>query len=313
MNQKVKGYLLATVAAATYGMNPLFALPLYSDGMSPDSVLFLRYLLAIPVLGVMIKLRGRTFSLERRDIFPLLLLGLLFALSSLALFGSYNYMDAGIASTLLFVYPIMVAVIMSVFFKEKLTVQTVVCILMALGGIGLLYKGSDGATLSLPGTLMVIGSALSYAIYIVAVNQSRLKSVPTLKLTFYVLLFGWGLYAVRAIINGGIDFPSPEKWYLWLCVVGLAVLPTAVSLLCTTAAIQAIGSTPTAILGAMEPVTAIFFGITVFGETLTLRDTAGLILIVIAVSLVVLGGQLPAYLMHIRKMFPALKRRLKRK
>ena len=119
MNAKVKGYMLGAIAAATYGMNPLFALPLYKAGMDPDSVLFFRYLFAIPVLGIMLKARGRNFKLCRKDIPPLIVLGFLVAFSSLALFLSYNYMEAGIASTLLFVYPIMVALIMSLLFKGQ--------------------------------------------------------------------------------------------------------------------------------------------------------------------------------------------------
>ena len=120
MNTKTKGYILGIIAAAGYGMNPLFALPLYKAGMNPDSVLFFRYLFAIPVLGIMIKARGRNFKLQRKEVLPLVIMGLLVALSSLALFLSYNYMEAGIASTLLFVYPIMVALIMAFVFKEKL-------------------------------------------------------------------------------------------------------------------------------------------------------------------------------------------------
>ena len=121
MNSKAKGYLLGAVAAASYGMNPLFALPLYKAGMNPDSVLFYRYLFAIPLLGIMLKARGRNFRLERRQVFPLIVMGLLVAISSLTLFESYNYMDVGIASTLLFVYPIMVTLIMAFVYKEKLT------------------------------------------------------------------------------------------------------------------------------------------------------------------------------------------------
>ena len=190
MNTKAKGYLLGAVAAATYGMNPLFALPLYKAGMDPDSVLFFRYLFAIPLLGTMLKARGRDFKLHRREIVPLVLLGLLVALSSLSLFLSYNYMDAGIASTLLFVYPIFVALIMAFGFREKLSPQTALCILLALAGIGLLFKGSDGSTLNITGTVLVMVSALSYAIYIVGVNRPVLKSVATLKVTFYVLRHG---------------------------------------------------------------------------------------------------------------------------
>lgn len=147
MNGKAKGYILAAIAAATYGMNPLFALPLYQTGMDPDSVLFFRYLFAIPILGIMIKARGRDFKIQQKEILPLIALGLLVALSSLTLFQSYNFMDAGIASTLLFVYPIMVALIMVAFFKEKMTLLTILCILMALGGIALLFKGGGGGRL----------------------------------------------------------------------------------------------------------------------------------------------------------------------
>ena len=251
MNVKAKGYALGVIAAATYGMNPLFALPLYEAGMNPESVLFFRYLFAIPVLGAMIKLRGRDFKLKRKEVFPLIIMGLLMALSSLTLFQSYNYMAAGIASTLLFVYPIMVALIMAFLFKEKLTLQTILCIILALGGIALLYKGEDGSTLSLLGVLLVIVSALSYAIYIVAANRPLLREIATLKLTFYVLVFGFSLFLVR--VDFGANLHVVDTWYLWGNLLALAVFPTAISFLCTTQAIQYIGSTPTAILGALGP------------------------------------------------------------
>ena len=306
MNVKAKGYALGAIAAASYGMNPLFALPLYKAGMDPDSVLFFRYLFAIPLLGIMLKTRGRSFKMQRREVFPLIVMGLLVAVSSLTLFESYNYMDVGIASTLLFVYPIMVTLIMSFVYKEKLTVQLIVCMLLALVGIGLLYKGSDGATLSLIGTLFVFASSLSYAIYIVGVNQSTLKDIPTLKVTFYVLLFGVSLFVVRLFVRGNCYVPDMSQWYLWGNLLALAVFPTAISFLCTTGAIQYIGSTPTAILGALEPVTAVFFGVVVFWETLSIRDIIGLVLIISAVSFVIAGGNITSYLVRFRKLFPRL-------
>lgn len=304
MNVKAKGYILGAIAAATYGMNPLFALPLYKTGMDPDSVLFFRYLFAIPLLGIMIKARGRNFKLKRKQIIPLIIMGLLISISSLALFQSYNYMEAGIASTLLFVYPIMVALIMSFFFKEKLTIQTVLCILLALAGIGLLYKGGDGATLSLVGIGLVMASSLSYAIYIVGVSQSVLKDVATLKLTFYVLLFGLTLFLVR--VDFGVHLFIVDKWYLWGNLLALAVFPTAISFLCTTRAVQYIGSTPTAILGALEPVTAVFFGVTIFGESLTPRLIGGILMIILAVTLIIVGSNITIYLVRFRKLFPKL-------
>lgn len=311
MNAKAKGYILGSIAAASYGMNPLFALPLYKAGMDPDSVLFFRYLFAIPLLGIMIKARGRSFKIQRKETFPLIIMGLLVALSSLTLFLSYNYMAAGIASTLLFVYPIMVALIMAMVFKEKLALQTIVCMLLALGGIGLLYKSEDGSTLSLIGTLLVFASSLSYAIYIVGINQTSLKNVATLKVTFYVLLFGLSLFVARLLYSGVLN--TPDQWYLWANLFALAVFPTAISFLCTTGAIQYIGSTPTAILGALEPVTAIFFGIAVFGESLTVRESFGLVMIIVAVTFVIAGGNITSQLVRFRKLFPRLPIRSKKR
>ena len=311
MNAKAKGYILGSIAAASYGMNPLFALPLYKAGMDTDSVLFFRYLFAIPLLGIMIKARGRAFKIQRKETFPLIIMGLLVALSSLTLFLSYNYMAAGIASTLLFVYPIMVALIMAMVFKEKLALQTIVCMLLALGGIGLLYKSEDGSTLSLIGTLLVFASSLSYAIYIVGINQTSLKNVATLKVTFYVLLFGLSLFVARLLYSGVLN--TPDQWYLWANLLALAVFPTAISFLCTTGAIQYIGSTPTAILGALEPVTAIFFGIAVFGESLTVRESFGLVMIIVAVTFVIAGGNITSQLVRFRKLFPRLPIRSKKR
>lgn len=306
MNVKVKGYLLGALAAASYGMNPLFALPLYSDGMDPYSVLFFRYLFAIPILGIMLKARGRTFAVSRHDILPLVVMGLLLAMSSLSLFLSYNYMEAGIASTMLFVYPIMVAVIMAIFFRERITAQTASCILVALVGIALLYKGSDGATLDATGVMWVMVSALSYALYIVGVNRPRLKGIATLKLTFYALVFGFSIFIVCT--DFGRALTSPSAWYKWGNLVALALFPTAISFLCTTQAIQYIGSTPTAILGALEPLTAVFFGVTVFGEALTPRLMFGIVMIIAAVSALVAGGSITSHLIRFKKMFPRLRR-----
>lgn len=306
MNVKVKGYLLGALAAASYGMNPLFALPLYKDGMDPYSVLFFRYLFAIPILGIMLKARGRTFAVSRHDLLPLVVMGLLLAMSSLSLFLSYNYMEAGIASTMLFVYPIMVAVIMALFFRERITALTASCILVALVGIALLYKGSDGATLDATGVMWVMVSALSYALYIVGVNRPRLKGIATLKLTFYALVFGFSIFIVCTDFGRALTLPS--VWYMWANLVALALFPTAISFLCTTQAIQYIGSTPTAILGALEPLTAVFFGVTVFGEALTPRLMFGIVMIIAAVSALVAGGSITSHLIRFKKMFPRLRR-----
>lgn len=287
-NNKTKGFILGAIAAASYGMNPLFTLPLYSAGMSVDTVLFYRYSLAVIVLGIMMKFQKQSFAIKRVDVLPLCIMGLLFAFSSLFLFMSYNYMDAGIASTILFVYPVLVAIIMAVVFKEKVSPITMFSIALAFVGISMLCKSPGGQTLSLVGITFVFLSSLSYAIYIVGVNRSSLKDMPIAKLTFYVLLFGLSVYVVRLQFCTELQvIPTPM---LWINAVSLAVFPTVISLVTMTKAIHYIGSTPTAILGALEPVTALFFGVLVFGEQLTPRIILGILMVITAVTLII-GGK----------------------
>ena len=263
MNDKVKGFVVGAVAAATYGMNPLFALPLYKEGLSADSVLFYRYSMAVAMLGVIMKFTKQSFALKRRELLPLVIGGLLFSGSSLFLFLSYRHMDAGIASTILFVYPVMVAVIMALFFHEKITPVTVFSIVLALSGIALLYKGGDGGPLSFAGITLVMLSALAYAIYIVGVKVSALRELPGAVLTFYALLFGLSIYVVR--LKFGLELQWIPSWTALANILMIAFLPTVISLVCTALAIRYIGATPTAILGALEPVSAVFFGVMVFG------------------------------------------------
>lgn len=289
-NNKTKGFILGAIAAASYGMNPLFTLPLYSAGMSVDTVLFYRYSLAVIVLGIMMKFQKQSFAIKRVDVLPLCIMGLLFAFSSLFLFMSYNYMDAGIASTILFVYPVLVAIIMAVVFKEKVSPITMFSIALAFVGISMLCKSPGGQTLSLVGITFVFLSSLSYAIYIVGVNRSSLKDMPIAKLTFYVLLFGLSVYVVRLQFCTELQvIPTPM---LWINAVLLAVFPTVISLVTMTKAIHYIGSTPTAILGALEPVTALFFGVLVFGEQLTPRIILGILMVITAVTLIIGGKSL---------------------
>lgn len=312
-NERLKGFACGAIAAASYGMNPLFALPLYGAGMRADSVLFYRYFFAILLLGILMKVRGDSFSLKRADLLPLAVMGLLFSFSSLFLFASYNYMDAGIASTILFVYPVLVAVIMAVFFHEKVSFLTMLSIALAFAGISLLYEGGDGKTLDALGVLFVFLSSLTYAIYIVGVNRSSLKELPTAKLTFYALLFGITVYVVR--LDGCTALQPVPSPLLWVNVLSLALFPTIISLVMMTLSIHRIGSTPAAILGALEPVTALFFGVVVFGERLTPRIVFGVLLILSAVTLIIAARPLLEWarplLQRARPLLQQVRRRIR--
>lgn len=292
MNSNLKGTICGVGAAVSYGMNPLGALPLYAEGINTNTVLFYRYGLAVILLGIFMLIQRKSFAITLKELAVLVPLGVLFSLSSLTLFVSFHYMDAGIACTLLFVYPVLVAVLMAVFFKEKITVVTVFSITLALSGIGLLYNGGEGDALSLTGVLFVFASSLTYALYIIIVNKSSLR-MSTVKLTFYVLIF-----AIILIIASSLCGDETNRLQMlsglnqWGYAVVLALFPTVISLILMAISVHEIGSTPTAVLGALEPLTAVILGITLFGESFTLRLAVGIILILTAVIFIIMGKSL---------------------
>ena len=274
---KHKGIICGILAAVCYGTNPFGALPLYEEGVNTASVLFYRFSMAVLMLAVMLIVERKSFSVKKGELKTLASLGALFAVSSITYYQSFRFMDAGIASTILFVYPVMVAVIMAAFFKESVTLSTVSAIFLALLGIGLLYRGGEGATLSTMGIILVMLSSLSYAVYIVIVNQSSIR-MSSLKLTFYVLLICMMCLLVYSFTSPDLQIqlpPTPRAWF-YACWLGL--VPTVLSLVLMTIAVHEIGATPTAIMGALEPLTAVAIGVMLFGESLTIRLVVGIVL-----------------------------------
>lgn len=188
MSLKSKGVIYGVISAISYGTNPLGALFLYQQGLNANSVLFYRFSIAAVLLAGLMVIQKKNFSISKKELLVISFLGVLFGISSLSLFTSFHFMDAGVASTILFVYPVMVAAIMAVFFKEKISFITIVSIVLALAGIALLYKGGGEGSLSSLGVALVMVSSLAYAIYIVVVNKSSM-AMSSIKLTFFVLLF----------------------------------------------------------------------------------------------------------------------------
>ena len=275
---KLKGFAAALLAAIFYGTNPLGTLQLYADGMNPSSVLVYRYAFATLMFLIWMAAKRESLTISWGTAIRLAILGTLMSMSSATLYLSFRYMDAGVASTILFSYPIMVAVLMVVFYHEHLTWSTTLCILMAVSGIALLYHGKGGVTL-------VILSSLLYAFYIIGVNQTHTKLSPV-KFTFWIVFFGLiALLVYTLFVSEPLEpLRTPLEW---ASALQLALLPTVLSLYFINIAIEHIGSTPTAIMGAVEPVTAVCIGVCIFGESFTLRLAIGIVLILSAVILLV--------------------------
>lgn len=281
-----KGYINGIIAAISYGTNPLFALPMYKLGMGVNSVLFYRYLFAVIIYGLWLKFFKKiSFKISFKEFICLLVMAILFAFSSVSLFESFKYLASGIACTILFVYPIMVALISAIFFKEKLTKSSILAMFISLSGIFILNGGINGK-LNFIGIIWVLLSALVYSIYIVLVkNLSPIKHIKYEKLSLYIMLLGLSVLVYN--LKFCTELQPITDFRVLACAVALAIFPTVISLETINIAIRLIGPTTTAILGALEPLTAIFFGVLLFSEKITFNTIIGIILIIGGVLLVI--------------------------
>lgn len=287
-----KGVLCGMLTAISYGTNPLFALPMLAAGIGVNSILFYRYFFAAALYGAfLLIIKKRSLRLRWREGATLLILALLFSFSSIALFSSFEYIDAGISCTLLFVYPSLVALLSALFYGEKLSRDIVVAIIASGAGVALLARGdSELQPQAGLGICYALISALLYALYIVGVRHAKhLRRVRSDKLNFYIMLFGFLIYVINLDFCTKLQgLPSP---FLWGCALLLALIPTIFSLETLTLAIKLIGPTRAAILGALEPLTAMVIGIALFGEQLSGRIAAGFALIIAGVLVVVARKQ----------------------
>lgn len=282
-SRRATGLAAAVVAAVSYGTNPLWARWLYADGVGIHTMLIGRFLIAALVLGIFCHLSGHPPRIAKRDAPVLATLGTLFCASALGLFGSFRHMDSGIACTLLFVYPVMVAIMMAAATRERADWRTWAALAFALPGVALLTRAGGGASFSWTGFWLVMLSSATYAVYMVIVNVSRAGRLPATTLSFWSFVFCALATAAHAAIVG--DSPSlPGSTASWLSLVGLAVVPTIGSLVAMAIAISRIGPTPTALLGSLEPVTAVALGVAAFGEPFTPRYALGIAFILAAVA-----------------------------
>ncbi|MDL2290056.1 DMT family transporter [Paludibacteraceae bacterium OttesenSCG-928-F17] len=284
---KAKGYFFAILSAVSYGLIPLFAIPLKSVDMSFDTVLFYRFFLGAAMIGLYLIATRTDLRVSGKELLSLMLLGLMFALSSTCLFLGYDYLSAGVASTILFMYPVFVALIMAVFFREKLSWTTGVAIILATGGVGMLSMKEDSFEINVPGLIIVLLSALFYALYIVLVNQSKVKKMSGAKITFYSMFFCSMFFLIKSLAGGNsLAIPSLSSAGL---ITLFAFVTTTISCITLVYAIQYIGSTPTSILGALEPVVAVCVSVVLFHEAFTTNLLLGIVLIIVAVILNILS------------------------
>lgn len=281
------GYPAGIITGITYGLNPLFAVPLMKNGAATESILFFRYFFAVLLLGLFLLLSRQSFKVSGKQIGVLLTLGLLYTASSVFLFEAYEYIASGLATTLVFLYPVLVAIIM-VFLRVVPSWPVWLAIAATFGGVLIMTQSDGTQTINPIGVLLSIASALVYALFIVIINRSKaIVGISNTLLTFYALTVGAVVFigkiissdtAITAGITTGMD---------WLNLVGLALLPTIVSTATLAIASRNIGATKASVLGVFEPITAIVVGTLMFGEPLTTNIIVGISIAMVAVTFMI--------------------------
>ena len=281
------GYPAGIITGITYGLNPLFAVPLMNNGASIESILFFRYTFAVVLLASFLILTRQSFRITARQAGVLLALGLLYTSSSIFLFEAYNYIASGLATTLIFLYPVLVAIIM-VFLRVVPSWPVWLSIAATYGGVIIMTQGRGGDSLNPIGVALSLGSALVYALFIVIINRSKaIAQISNTLLTFYSLTVGAIVFLGKisfsdAPISAGITTGGD-----WLNIAGLALLPTIVSTATLAIATRNIGATKASVLGVFEPITAILIGTLMFGEPLTTNILLGIGIAIVAVTFMI--------------------------
>ena len=286
---KFKGFLYGIVASSTFGLLPLFTLPVMGEGLTTFSILSYRMLFASILVAVLMLIGRVSFATNLKELRWFAVLGFLYYGSAALLFQAYGGMASGLATTLHFMYPVSVTVIMALVYKQRPSVVTICAIILSLVGVALLcLRESSTGVSSLLSVFLVLLSGVCYAVYLVLVSTvKRINQQNSQKLTFYVLMFSGAFFMLSTLQGGGLQIiPSTSAGINLLL---MATLPTLLSNLALVRSVKNIGSTLTSVLGAMEPLTAIIVGILVFDESLRGLMIVGIILILVSVSLIVLS------------------------
>lgn len=281
------GYPAGIITGITYGLNPLFAMPLINKGAAIESILFFRYSLAVVLLGLFLLFTKQSFKISLKQAGVLLTLGLLFTSSSIFLFESYNYIASGLATTLIFLYPALVAIIM-VFLRVVPSWPVWLAIAATFGSVVFMTQGGGAENIDPTGVALSLGSALVYAIFIVIINRSKaIAQISNSLLTFYALTVGAIIFLGKLVLSGNPVTAGITTGGDWLNILGLAILPTIVSTATLAIATRNIGATKASVLGVFEPITAILVGTLVFNEPLTTNIVIGITIAIIAVTVMI--------------------------
>ena len=288
---RINGIFYAVISSASFGFSPLFSIGLLAAGLSNFDVLSYRWGIAGLVLMIYAFCKKKTLRPNSFDeTWKIVLLSALRALTSVTLLIGYANISSGIASTINFMYPVIVAICMMFFFGEHKSWVDMVAIAASIFGVYLLASGDslivENGNTQLGLTCSLI-SALSFAAYYILMKRLKADKIEVVKFTTWIMILSAVYFIICAFIfEGKLTMITGGK--NWLYILGLGLWSTMISNFTGVKAVRRIGPTLTSILGALQPVTAVVLGVAFLGEHLYLKSMIGILLILAAVTVVVM-------------------------
>lgn len=282
---KTKGLTFGILAGFIYGFTPILGKLTYLEGSNPISLTFYRNLLSIPFFFAMLKYKNLPLKVEKGQTKKLAILGLLASMTALSLYGSYNYISVGMSTTIHYIYPVLVTVACIIIFKDKISKDKLVSLILSTIGIVLFFEGSINAT----GILMAFLSGVFFAGYLLFMDKSGLNSIFPFKITFYTAIFSSVYLFIFGIISKDLVFKMTFTG--WFYTILVAVFVSFLANTFVALGVKYVGPTVTSIVGMLEPITSIIMGILFLSEPVTARNIIACVLILLGVLIVTLAKE----------------------
>ena len=281
--------LFTILSALLFGVTPILASKTYDMGSNPETLTFYRNFLVIPIVCIIMLVKKTSFKIDLKLLFNMVLVGCMGrGVTTLTLYMAYDYIGVGTATTLHFLYPVFVALICFIFYKEHLEWTKFLALFIAVAGVSFFID--TGHQAALIGILLSVGSALSYAYYIVGLDKKGIKDVDPFKVSFYMAIAVSCGMLIYNIPTQKINFALPPKAFLYTFIIAVCTSFLAVILL--QMGLRHLSSTSAAILCLFEPVSCTIAGVIFLSEKLTAAKIAGTLLILAAVLIIMLSPQL---------------------
>lgn len=287
----INGIFYAAISSMSFGFSPLFSLALIAAGLSDFDILSYRWLIAGLVLMIYAFCKKKSLRLNSFDeAWKIILLSMLRALTSITLLIGYVNISSGIASTINFMYPVIVTLCMVIFFGEKRSLIDYLAIAASIFGVYLLASGDsimvEGGNTRL-GLACSLISAFSFAAYYIVMKQVKADKIEVVKFTTWIMMLSAVYFIIGAFVcNGKLTVVTDAG--SWLNILGLGLWSTMVSNITGVKGNRRIGPTMTSILGALQPLTAVILGVLFLNEHLYMRSLIGCTIILVAVTIIVL-------------------------